>query len=391
MLTSQQRAAWKRDGFFIVPGFESPAQCKAMHARAVELAREAGGAGMAGRAIVQPETKASSDSRGPEDGVSKIFKLHRDEPVYRGFIQDEHVLDLAAGLIGPSLDCFLSQFIFKNPGALGQPWHQDAFYFRFDRTPQLGLWLAVTEATRENGCLQVLPGSHRERVHAHRTDRRPGANLGYLEIVDHDMSASAVVEMKPGDLLVFHSQLMHRSTDNGSSGLRAAMVYHLAETGTVDRDEKPAPINDWMPVRRRIETRIEIAAPRARVLEVLVDGARYPDWNPYLVKIVGAIKSGGRILAHSRGADGQELPIPVEVLRVDEAGMRWQGGLPDRTQFKGDHFFALEALAPDRTRLRHYENFTGTLVGDIIVPREVEIRENFERMNAGLRAFCENR
>ena len=72
-MTSQQRAAWKRDGFFIVPGFESPAQCKAMHARAVELAREAGGAGMAGRAIVQPETKASSDSRGPEDGVSKVF------------------------------------------------------------------------------------------------------------------------------------------------------------------------------------------------------------------------------------------------------------------------------------------------------------------------------
>ena len=78
-------------------------------------------------------------------------------------------------------------------------------------------------------------------------------------------------------------------------------------------------------------------------------------------------------------------------MTVDADGMRWQGGLPDRAQFKGDHFFALEALGPARTRLHHYETFTGTLVGDIIVPREAEIRDNFERMNAGLRAFCEDR
>lgn len=391
VLTSQRRAAWERDGFFIVPGFGGAAGCRAMHAGAVGLARKAGGAGMAGSAIVQPETKATPDLREPEDGVSKIFKLHRDQPAFRSFIQDERVLDLAAGLIGPSLDCFLSQFIFKNPGALGQPWHQDAFYFRFDRAPQLGLWLAVTEATPENGCLRVLPGSHREPVHVHETDRRPGANLGYLEIVDHDMSASIPVEMQTGDLLVFHSHLMHCSTDNESSRLRAAMVYHFADAGTVDLDEKPVAINDWMPVRRRVDTRIEIAAPRERVLEALVDGVRYPDWNPYLVKIEGAIEPGGQILARSRNADGRELEVPVEVLTIDADGMRWQGGLPDRAQFKGDHFFALEVLAPARTRLHHYEIFTGTLVGDIIVPREAEIRENFERMNAGLRAFCEDR
>ena len=84
--------------------------------------------------------------------------------------------DLVAELVGPKLDCFLSQFIFKNPGAWGQPWHQDSFYFPFDPPrPILGVWLAVTAATLENGCLHVIPGSHHEPVHEHVPDRRARA------------------------------------------------------------------------------------------------------------------------------------------------------------------------------------------------------------------------
>ncbi len=147
-----------------------------------------------------------------------MFKLHRDT-VFADFARSEAVTDLVAELIGPRLDCFLSQFIFKNPGAWGQPWHQDSFYFPFEPPrPITGVWLAVTEATLTNGCLHVLPGSHREPVHEHVPDARPGANYGYVEIVDHDMAASVPVLMDPGDLLLFDSHLMHRSTDNESDG-----------------------------------------------------------------------------------------------------------------------------------------------------------------------------
>ncbi len=56
--------------------------------------------------------------------------------------------------------------------------------------------------------------------------------------------------MEPGDLLLFDSHLMHRSTDNVSDGLRAAMVFHYAATGTVDRTgaEKGYTINDWIAI-----------------------------------------------------------------------------------------------------------------------------------------------
>ena len=243
---------WEQDGFFLVPGFSGLDVCERMLARAVALAREADGAGMAAGAFVTAEANlagSSAPSLGAESRVSKIFKLHRDS-VFHEFATQPEILSLVTPLLGGDIDCFLSQFIFKNADAWGQPWHQDSYYFRFDRGPQVGVWLAVSEATLENGCLHVLPGSHREPVHEHVRDRRPGANLGYVEIVDHDMRAAVPVLMQPGDLLVFHSHLMHRSEDNLSGSIRAAMVYHYAEHGTADRSQRASPINDWMPVGR---------------------------------------------------------------------------------------------------------------------------------------------
>src|SRR4051794_33966504 len=76
----------------------------------------------------------------------------------------------------------------------------------------------VSKVFKLHGCPHVLAGSQQEVVHDHVPDARPGANYGYIETVDHDMSAAEPVLMEPGDLLVFDSHLMHRSTDNESSG-----------------------------------------------------------------------------------------------------------------------------------------------------------------------------
>jgi phytanoyl-CoA hydroxylase len=247
VFSDAQKQQWNDDGFVILAGFADVRVGDSMLEQVTRISREGGGQLLHDGKVVTPEAnlRGGRDPETPaEQLVSKIFKLHRD-PVFREFIESEEILAIGHELLGPDLDCFLSQFIFKNPGAWGQPWHQDEFYFPFDRHPQVGLWLAVTEATEQNGCLHVVPGSHREPVQEHVPDRRPGANVGYVEIIDHDMSASIAVTMQPGDLLVFHSRLMHRSTDNESDGLRAAMVYHLAEHGTVD-SQPGSPVNDWV-------------------------------------------------------------------------------------------------------------------------------------------------
>jgi ectoine hydroxylase-related dioxygenase (phytanoyl-CoA dioxygenase family) len=246
--------AWTEHGFFIVRQFAARHTCDAMLLRTVEMARLAAAQQDISPAYITFEQQDDFANRSrPEERVSKIFRIARD-PVFNDFALRRDVVDMVVELVGSNdVDCFLSQFIFKNAGAWGQPWHQDSLYFPFEPPrPVIGIWLAVTAATLDNGCLHVLPGSHTEPVHAHVPDRRPNANYGYLEIVDHDMSGSEPVLMDTGDLLVFDSHLMHCSTDNRSVGLRAAMVYHYAAAATVDHSVERFgyTINDWMAARR---------------------------------------------------------------------------------------------------------------------------------------------
>jgi ectoine hydroxylase-related dioxygenase (phytanoyl-CoA dioxygenase family) len=262
LLGDAQLAAFERDGFVKVAAFAERAVGDAMLERVVELARRAADGVDIAPAFVLPEQQAELAARDradvrPEDLVSKVFRLARD-PVFHQFAVADRTTRLAAQLLGSDdLDVFLSQFIFKNAGAWGQPWHQDSYYFPFDPPrPVLGVWLAISEATLANGCLHVLPGSHREPIKTHVDDRRPNANYGYVEIVDHDMSGSVPVLMQPGDLLLFDSHLMHRSTDNETDGVRAAMVFHYARAGTHDQtvDRKGYTVNDWMPARGGVGT-----------------------------------------------------------------------------------------------------------------------------------------
>jgi ectoine hydroxylase-related dioxygenase (phytanoyl-CoA dioxygenase family) len=256
-IQSERAEKYATDGFFKVDGFADASVGQAMLDDVVEIVRRSD-RGEQVDALVLPEAQpdfAARDDAKPEDVIAKVFKLHR-RPAFASFLRTPELLPIVTGLLGTDdVDCFLSQFIFKNPGAWGQPWHQDSYYFPFEPArPIIGLWLAVTEATLENGCLHVLSGSHAEPVHEHIPDRRPGANYGYMEIVDHDMDGQMPSLMEPGDLLVFDSHLMHRSTDNVSGGIRAAMVFHVAAAGTVDNTEKlrgyKSPVNDWVPLIR---------------------------------------------------------------------------------------------------------------------------------------------
>jgi hypothetical protein len=255
-------AAWQTDGFFTVPGMVSRAEVTAIEDEIIGAVRADPPADHTGKVayfmgpnlLTHLETAASPSAANPEDYVSKVFNCHA-EGATRRLAEREDITALVAEILGDDIDCFQSQFIFKNPGVVGQPWHQDSFYFAFDRQPQVGVWVALSEATLQNGCLWVAPGSHASgRIFKHIPDRRPEANRGYLEIVDQDTSNEIPCLMSPGDVLFFHSFLMHQSRDNVAPERRAAMVFHYGRAGTrltdPGRAEALARVNRWIPVRR---------------------------------------------------------------------------------------------------------------------------------------------
>ena len=253
-LSQTQKQSWNEKGFILIPNFFPEDKCIEINQTVVDIVRS-----MAGNSeefnhtyidqghIGIREMKPSQKIENIEDEMSKVFRLHQTG-IFNEFIKRDDLLNIVEDILGENIDCFLSQFIFKNPGAWGQPWHQDSSYFPFDRAPQVGAWLATSAATKENGCLVILPGSHKEVIHEHLPDDRPGSNYGYTEIKDHDFKKEMPLFLNTGDLLLFHSFLMHKSYDNKSNNRRTAMVYHFAETGT-DFGELDSPTNEWISVR----------------------------------------------------------------------------------------------------------------------------------------------
>jgi ectoine hydroxylase-related dioxygenase (phytanoyl-CoA dioxygenase family) len=257
------RTAWRNDGYFFVREMVNPAQVKRVEEEVVATIRRDPPEQHPGQIaylsgadyFIYPETRPSASAVNAEDHISRVFNCHVSGTT-REIAQRSDIVDTVAALLGiEDIDCFQSQFIFKNPGVIGQPWHQDSYYFRFNHQPQIGVWLALSEATLENGCLWVVPGSHRRQViFNHIPDRRPAANRAYQEIVDQEVSRQAPALMQPGDVLFFHSYLMHQSTDNVANVRRTAMVYHYGRSDTKaltpEIESALRNVNRWLPVRR---------------------------------------------------------------------------------------------------------------------------------------------
>jgi ectoine hydroxylase-related dioxygenase (phytanoyl-CoA dioxygenase family) len=255
LLTPDQARTWEQKGYVILRGVVDPTVCTEMTQRAISMFSEAetdatasGNGhhqGKNGAIAIEEQTRVNSGDRA-DMRMSKLYNLHRSEP-FKTFASEPQVVNALHAILGPDVAVFNSQYIFKNPGVWGQPWHQDSLYYSFDREPQVGVWLATSRATIENGCLFVAPGSQLEPIHEHVPDARPGANFGYVEVVDYDFSDAEPVLMETGDVLIFHSFLMHMSNDNNSDERRSALVYHYGHADTEVIGQKSATI-DFMRV-----------------------------------------------------------------------------------------------------------------------------------------------
>ena len=136
------------------------------------------------------------------------------------------LLTLVQRLIGDSPVLFQDMALLKPP-RMGRekPWHQDHAYFRIDLEAKVvGCWIALDEATVENGCMVIAPGSHLQGpvVHFQRRD---------WQICDSDVdnSGALAVPLKPGGLLIFQSLLHHGTPPNRTAQRRRALQFHYRQ------------------------------------------------------------------------------------------------------------------------------------------------------------------
>ncbi|MCB0637160.1 MAG: SRPBCC domain-containing protein [Lewinella sp.] len=141
---------------------------------------------------------------------------------------------------------------------------------------------------------------------------------------------------------------------------------------------------------RNLQTDILINATPDQVWATLTDFPAYPEWNPFIRKLEGPVRTGESIVAHL-SLDGQKTQVfrPVVKDYQPGQGFRWLGHLFIPGLFDGEHYFQLEALPEGGTRLIHGENFSGLLAGVIMWFIGAQTQSGFERMNAALKERVE--
>lgn len=171
----------------------------------------------------------TSDQR--QDAVRKVWHFVNFEDRLKALSHHPKLLSVVRRLIGDRAPFMFQDMALIKPPRLGRekPWHQDHAYFDYPLgTPVVGVWIALDEATVENGCMQFLPGRHREgpKIHFQRRD---------WQICDNEMmgSKSVAAPLQPGGLLLFDGLLPHGTPHNSSPKRRRALQFHYTAEDVV--------------------------------------------------------------------------------------------------------------------------------------------------------------
>ncbi len=217
VVTDAQARSYDERGFFVLADAFSPAEVDALAA-----------------AIDPFEQRAEEALRGMEGG--RFFIARADEITFtthlvlhsellRRFTVGSLFADLCADLIGRDVRLYWDQAVYKKPGTESPfPWHQDNGYAFVEPQQYLTCWVALTDATEDNGCPWVVPGLHRRGTLAHEY-----SDIGFVCL--RDPVGAVPAPASRGSIVVFSSLTPHSTGPNRTEDVRKAYIVQFAPTG----------------------------------------------------------------------------------------------------------------------------------------------------------------
>jgi ectoine hydroxylase-related dioxygenase (phytanoyl-CoA dioxygenase family) len=225
-LTAEQAAAFDRDGYLVVPDLldlttlaEVVTAVDGFEARAdAYLARLEGGR----LAIAE------------QGAITFAIHLVAKSAPLADLARHPVIVELCADLIGPDVNVYWDQAVYKKPEKPRRfPWHQDNGYAFVEPQQYLTVWLALTDATVDNGCPWVVPGVHRHGTLVHHYVDP----LGWECLTDPDGAVPAPVPA--GGAVVFSSLTPHLTGPNTSAEVRKAYILQYAPSGAAVLEGDP--------------------------------------------------------------------------------------------------------------------------------------------------------
>ncbi len=218
-VTTEQAKAYDEQGFFVLEDAVDPETLAAVAAGIDPFDRE-----VVEFLQTQPDGRFSIAG---VDTVSIAVHLAPRSRVLHDFCASRLFADLAHDLVGPDVRLYWEQSVVKRPrGTEPVLWHQDNGYTYVEPQTYLTCWVALTDATLDNGCVWVLPGVHRRGTLAHRD-----TPIGFE--CCRDPEGAVAVPVTAGSVVVFSSLTPHATGRNTTDSVRTAYILQYAPDGAV--------------------------------------------------------------------------------------------------------------------------------------------------------------
>jgi len=228
-LTEQQKDFWARNGYLV---YDEPLlsanEVQALAQRTEDIA--SGKLNHVPQEMFRWEKAVAADAvQGPTkyDIVRQLLFLHKYDDVVLSICKKPEILDVVGDLLGPNIKMYTDQFFMKPPfHGTPQEWHQDSETWTFFAPhDHVTVWIAIDEATAENGCLQYISGSH---------------NCGYVDSAHipnlvaqfKEEGKQVVVPRKPGYAAFHHSLTLHYTGPNKTPNRRRGIALHYIRSET---------------------------------------------------------------------------------------------------------------------------------------------------------------
>lgn len=269
MLSAEQLADWDRDGFLVLPEFFGADDCNNLKAHVESMLADIDHRIDGDTSVFSTTDQSHAQDDwflGSGDTIRWFFEdgaivdgkltrpmslavnklghaMHDLDPVFDAFTRRPEMAEVAAdvGLADPKL--LQSMYIFKQPGIGGEvTCHTDHTFLWTEPQSVIGFWVAIEDATVDNGCLWAIPGGHHIPVKSRfrLTDDGGGTTNDIFDEDPYPVGDLVALEAKAGTLVVLHGTLPHWSAPNTSGTSRHAYTLHVID------GEAEYPANNWL-------------------------------------------------------------------------------------------------------------------------------------------------
>ncbi len=244
-ITDENILHYQNNGYLVAPALFLPEEIAELKSETAKIFKGERGSvdGLIRTAAVESD----------DDVLKKYVAIHfphKLSTVIKEYLFQKGVVSILQKIVSPNVKCMQSMLFVKAPGKAGQSWHQDEFYIPTRDKSLVGVWIAIDDATIENGCLWIIPGSQKPGFIMPRVDNSSNeyADVDTVDVSGYEKNQIIPVEVKKGAVVFFNGYVLHSSLRNQTTDcFRTALVNHYMSAESMlpwDQDGKLPPTED---------------------------------------------------------------------------------------------------------------------------------------------------